>query len=220
MDRGRWIGALAASAIVALVLILGVTAPTSHQRSFATTDTLGPDGGEDIATYLGRARESLAERSASDGDLWALVSFHDQIRSDEIRGVVGDVRVSELRYRLQLDRVQTPVVDVQVADGDAALAAADGHAISKVQQLAGFDQRQDAIHEAMVRGLNEQCACIVGVIVRGTVDELEEIANQAQVRAVEALPPDAIHGWFAVRPLLPEYVDVAVVGPDDGDVPR
>jgi hypothetical protein len=36
---------------------------------------------------------------------------------------------------------------------------------------------------------------------------------------VEALPPDAVSGKFAVEPLLPEHIDVVGPLPDDGPVP-
>jgi hypothetical protein len=55
--------------------------------------------------------------------------------------------------------------------------------------------------------------------VRGTPAELTELAGRADVRAVQALPPDAVSGKFAVEPLLPEYVDVVAPLPDDGPVP-
>ena len=63
------------------------------------------------------------------------------------------------------------------------------------------------------------CACVVTVVVRGTAAELTEVADRADVRAVQALPPDVVSGKFAVEPLLPEYVDVVAPLPDDGDVP-
>jgi hypothetical protein len=45
------------------------------------------------------------------------------------------------------------------------------------------------------------------------------VAGRDGVRAVEALPPDAVSGKFAVEPLLPEYIDVVGPLPDDGPVP-
>ena len=50
-------------------------------------------------------------------------------------------------------------------------------------------------------------------------ERLTEVADRADVRAVQALPPDVVSGKFAVEPLLPEYVDVVAPLPDDGDVP-
>lgn len=45
------------------------------------------------------------------------------------------------------------------------------------------------------------------------------MADQPWVRAVEALPPDAVWERFAVRPLQPQQVDAAYPLPDGGPVP-
>ena len=217
MSRGRAASLLAVVALVGLVLGLGITAPPPPPRGVAT-DALGPDGGEAIAESLARAQVSLAG-PAEGGQVWALVSFAPAISTAQVRAAVGEARVSQVLYRLSLDRVQTPLLVQQVADGDAALAAADDLAVVKAQTLPAADERQAAIAAATARGLAAHCACVVGVLVRADIDTLRAVSERADVRAVEALPADAVYGRFAVRPLLPEYLDVASVGPDDGDVP-
>lgn len=61
---------------------------------------------------------------------------------------------------------------------------------------------------------------IIGLIVRASTDELHSLRSERGVRAVEALPPDAVWGRFAVRPLLPGYTDVVAPLADTGAIPE
>ena len=61
-------------------------------------------------------------------------------------------------------------------------------------------------------------ACVIGLVVRAPTAVLADIAATDGVRAVEALPADAVAGRFSVSPLLPEHVDVVLPGPDDGEL--
>ncbi|SUE29753.1 Uncharacterised protein [Nocardia farcinica] len=81
------------------------------------------------------------------------------------------------------------------------------------------DERYRRVLGVAAQRLTDGCACAVGVVVRGPLDRLRTLAENPAVRAVEALPADAIAGRFGVVPLLPEHVDVVAPGPDDGPVP-
>ncbi|HHX85310.1 MAG TPA: hypothetical protein GX694_08280, partial [Actinomycetales bacterium] len=61
---------------------------------------------------------------------------------------------------------------------------------------------------------------IIGLLARGTPAELRAVADQPWVRAVEALPADAVWQRFAVRPLQPQQAEAAFPLPDDGPVPQ
>lgn len=60
---------------------------------------------------------------------------------------------------------------------------------------------------------------LVGLVVRADVPALRALAASPGIRAVEAVPPDAVWGRIAVRPLLPEQAATVAPLPDDGDVP-
>lgn len=62
-------------------------------------------------------------------------------------------------------------------------------------------------------------AAIIGLVVRGTPEELRAVASRPGVRAVEALPGDSVWGRFAVRPLQPQQVEAADPLADDAPVP-
>lgn len=62
-------------------------------------------------------------------------------------------------------------------------------------------------------------AAIIGLVVRGTPEELRAAASQPGVRSVEALPGDSVWGRFAVRPLQPQQVEAADPLADDAPVP-
>ncbi|MFI6869614.1 hypothetical protein [Nocardia sp. NPDC050406] len=221
MDRQlvrRVTAAVSAALVAVVVMVLGWIKPPV--TPVVTTDRLGPENGEAIADYLNRARESL--RGSDSDQHWALISFTAAISADRIPEYAGGLRISEVLYHVELPRVVTPIVAVPVAAGDAA-------ALRSVQLAAG-----ELAHEATVEGartragriaavaaarLAANCACTVGLVVRGTLDQLRNLSSHTDIRAVEALPAAAAGGTFAVVPLLPEYQEFAAPGSDDGPVP-
>jgi hypothetical protein len=205
--------------IAMLIVLLGVLNPP--RPSGISTDRLGPELGQPVPDYLAQARDSL---TGSDSDEhWALVSFTDNLTPGQIPAHSGGLRIGQVIHRVSIPRVHTPMVAVQVPAGDAvAVASADNAAWQLADQL----QKQRVVNERATRiltvsiaRLRAGCACTVGLIVRGRLPRLRELANQNGIRAVQALPADAVATSFAVVPLLPEYTDVAFPGPDDGPVP-
>lgn len=85
------------------------------------------------------------------------------------------------------------------------------------------DARERAKFELTADTVQREGAAVIGVIVRADVEQLRALADSREasaVRSVEALPPDAVWGRFAVRPLLPGYTDVVAPLPDDAAVPE
>ncbi|QQM20400.1 hypothetical protein I7X09_20415 [Rhodococcus sp. P-2] len=219
-------GLAPALAVVAVAAVVGVGFANPVPTPPIRTDTLGPDSGEAVPDYLERARDSIA---ALDGPVWALVSFTKALTVDEVitttsssqvSSVRGpDVRVARVMYRVPIERVQTPLMSVPVPDNDEAVRRSPGVAATRLASLGGDTDRQQQVALASAKQLSAGCACAVGVLVRATPEGLDAIARESNVRAVEALPSDASPWLAAVRPLLPEYVDVVAPGPDDGPVP-
>ncbi len=173
-----------------------------------------------------RARDSVA---SVDGPVWALVSFTKALTVDEVITSTSSVQVpgaevsgvacpgscSEFRSsasRRRSCRCPCPTTTKQYADRP-------GVAATRLVSLGGDTDRQQQVALASAKRLSAGCACAVGVLVRATPEGLEAIEHDSNVRAVEALPSDASPWLAAVRPLLPEYVDVVAPGPDDGPVP-
>ncbi|WP_063020214.1 hypothetical protein [Nocardia niwae] len=207
---------LGATALALIVLVFALGAVQQPYRAAVATDRLGPDQGEQVADYLARARDSLN----ADGDepRWALVSFTESSVPGGIPAHNGGLRVSQVLYRVPIDRVQTPLVAVPVPEGVAAAVDSARDAAWLLPHPA--DDRAARVIAFSAARLRDGCGCVVGLVVRGSPARLRDLAGQNGIRAVQALPADAVAGSFAVAPLLPEHRDVVAPGPDDGAVPR
>lgn len=218
--RSRGVSGVLGGVVVA-ALVIGALAVIGHlnpvRQSIVSTDRLGPDSGEQVAEYLARAEESL--RSDTTEPRWGSVSFDRELTAEQVRTVADGVRISQVLVRVPLDRVQTPILTVGVPGSERSVLNSSARAASLAAASFGVGDRQAQIAAVSQRRLLDGCACVVTVVVRGTPAELTELAGRPDVRAVQALPPDAVSGKFAVEPLLPEYVDVVGPLPDDGLVP-
>ncbi|WP_032368096.1 hypothetical protein [Rhodococcoides fascians] len=208
-------------AVVTIALAVGGLAVVGHlnpQRQLRVgTDRLGPDSGEQVTDYVARAEESLLDDDAE--PRWGSVSFDRELTAEQAYAAANGVRISMVLFRVPLDRVQTPILTVGVPGSERSILNATARAAGQIQESFGVEDRQAQIDAVSQRRLLSGCACVVTVVVRGTAAELSEVAGRDGVRAVEALPPDAVSGKFAVEPLLPEYIDVVGPLPDDGPVP-
>ncbi|QCQ91480.1 hypothetical protein [Rhodococcus sp. SGAir0479] len=219
MSARTWPSVVAAAVLVGAVVGLGIANPVPDAR--ISTDRLGPDAGEQVTEYLDRARGTLADDPAAGADTrhWALVSLAAPAAPQHLLDVTADLRVAQVLLRVPLDRVQTPMVAIPVAANPTAVLRASGVAAARLHtSIVGHD-RQSLVAAYSAAQLSDGCACVVGATVRGTLDQLRLLADTPGVRVVEALPPDAVAGSFAVSPLLPEQVGTVAPGPDDGPVP-
>ena len=201
--------------LVLAVLLAGVLHPV--RPASVRSDALGPDSGELVADYLTRAAESLDDPAAPDAPRWALVSFTAPIDIGAVAEFGADVRVAQVLFRVPIDRVQTPLVTVAVPQHPEALRRAPAVAAARLQIPASGNDRAARVAAVSAGRLAAGCTCVVGLVVRATPDRLHTLGSSSGVRVVEALPPDAVAGRFAVSPLLPEQVDVVTPGPDDGE---
>ncbi|MGW5221819.1 hypothetical protein ACWEQA_28490 [Nocardia sp. NPDC004085] len=211
--RGILLGA-AAVALVALILALGALYPP--YRTAVSTDRLGPDQGEQVAEYLARARDSLD--AGGDEPRWALASFTEPLAPGDIPAHSGGLRIAQVLYRVPAPGVQTPLVAVPVPEGVASAVDSSSDAAWLLPRPA--DERSARVVAFSAARLRGGCGCVVGLVVRGAPAQLRDLAGQKGIRAVQALPADAVAGSFAVAPLLPDYRDVVGPLPDDGPVPQ
>ncbi len=213
---GRTAVSIAAAVVLAVVVVvLGILNP--RPSTGVTTDRLGPAQGEQVDDYLREARASLD--GADTDPHWALVSFTDYLTAPQIPAAADGLRVAGVIQHVPIDRVQTPVITVATPAGaEPAVRSADA-AAGLVAAQRFRDQRSADIARVTEARLRAGCACTAGLVVRGTLPELRVLATRPGVRAVQALPADAIAGRFAVAPLLPESTGVITPTPDDAPVP-
>ncbi|MGW5519462.1 hypothetical protein [Nocardia africana] len=214
----KWRPALGFGVVVVLLIVvvaLGWARPP--RTSVLGTDRLGPDSGERVADYLERAHESLS--GADTAPRWALVTSSTGLSTDEVVDLGAGLRISQVLYHVPIDRVYTPVITVPVPAGTGALRAAQAAAAGAMDHVQADDDRSRRLAAVLAARLHAGCACAVNLVVRGTQVQLRGVASRTGIRSVQALPPDAAAGAFAVLPLLPEHVDVVAPGPDDGPIP-
>ncbi|OAH49608.1 hypothetical protein AYJ66_16410 [Dietzia cinnamea] len=233
--------------VLALVTILTALRTELPRSPGVMSDALGPDPGERVGDYLDRAAASLVTvgggpnvpgGSGDDGDdegratgpdahRWALVSAGGAWSVAEAAGAVRDLpRVSGLSVQVPVEGVAMPVTDVALAEpvaGEAGREAAFGRGLERAAARldlapAGSD-RVAAAAALTASRIRAGEPAIIGLLVRGTTGQLRAVADHRGVRAVEALPPDAVYGRFAVQPLLPQQVEAALPLPDAAPVP-
>jgi hypothetical protein len=219
VSAGRtWL--VAVVALVVLALVAGARTPPSTTPPGAA---LGPGTGEQVSAYTARAAQGVAEAGAAD-ELWALLSPATELDPGAAAALVGGVRTARVLLRVPLRRVQTPLDALQVADqGDLAAELtelarlAGGRQVGLAQAGAG---RAAAVAQLVGTRLESGCACVVGLVLHGTGEQLRAVAARAGVRAVEVAPPGTGYGGLSVVPLLPEQTTTVGPGPDDGVVPE
>ncbi|MFJ2669075.1 hypothetical protein ACIO14_32475 [Nocardia fluminea] len=199
----------------AILLVIAFREPPP--ASAVATDRLGPAPGEQVEQYLVDATASLD--GGDTDEHWALVSFTDYLAPQQLPAAADGLRISGVIQHVPVDRVQTPVITVATPAGDEPAVKSGEAAAGLVAAQQFRDERSAAIARVTQSRLRAGCACTAGVVVRGTLPQLRDLATQPGVRAVQALPADAIAGRFAVSPLLPGSSDTVTPNPDDGPVP-
>lgn len=220
MTAGRtWL--VAVLGLLVLALVVGTRTPVT-----ATTTPgapLGPASGEPVADYTARAAADLL--AVGDAEpRWALVSPAAELAPAAAAALVAGLRTSRVLLRVPVERVQTPLDILEVADqGDLATELAErarlagGRQVALAQLGAG---RAAAVAQLAGTRLEAACACVVGLVVRGSGEQLRAVAAAPGVRSVHPAPAGTGYGGLSVVPLLPEQVTTASPGPDDGDVPE
>ena len=190
-----------------------------------------PDADADAAPDA-RAGDAAAPR-------WALVTAERAMSVPEATATLrGLPRVSGLYVQVPVDRVAMPVTGVTVPEPVAGesdrepvfergleqatrrldTGARPGPAASTTPAPPDAD-RAAAVNALTASRIRAGEPAIIGVVARGTAAQLRAVAQKPGVRAVEALPADAVWERFAVRPLQPQQVDAALPLPDSAPVP-
>lgn len=168
-----------------------------------------------------------------DTDHWALVSAVQAWSVADADAVArGLPRVSRLIAQVPVEGVAMPVAEVVLAEpvaGESSREPAFGRGLDGVVSGLGAGREPGPGDVGADRGaqtssltaarIRDGDPAIVGLLVRGTPEQLRAVSGRPGVRAVEALPADAVSGRFAVRPLLPQHVRSASPLPDSAPVP-
>lgn len=197
-----------------------------HDGEMVDDGELGDDG-EDPAT-------------GADAHRWALVTAARPWSAAEAAAVVRSLpRVSGLYVQVPVDGVAMPVTGVTLAEPVSGESGREpvfdrglddvAHRLDAViptgpERPDGGQAPPDADRAAKAAALTAARIrsgepAIIGLLARGTPAQLSNAAGRPSVRAVEALPPDAVWQRFAVRPLQPQQMDAAFPLPDDAPVP-
>lgn len=225
--------------VLALVAILTALRTDLPRSPGVMTDAVGPVAGEPIAEYLDRAAATLEAVGAppggevgggSDGPRWALVSADGAWTAADADRVGRELpRVSALIVQVPVDGVSMPVTETIVAEPVAGEDSREATFGRELERTAGrldsaaapsADADRGARTAALtVTRIRAGDPAIIGLLVRGTTAQLRAVADEPGVRAVEALPPDAMWAHFAVRPLQPQQLEAASPLPDTAPVP-
>ncbi|WP_245649817.1 hypothetical protein [Nocardia shimofusensis] len=203
---------------VGFFAVLGILNPPRDLG--VRTDRLGPENAERVSDYLARAADSLADEDRDDH--WALLSFTEPLPPDQLSAHAGGLRIGQVLYQVPIPRVRTPLTTIPVPANETAIRNSAVSAAGLMRSASTgdlSDERYRRILQVSADRLEAGCACAVAIVVRGPVDRLRELGADPAIRAVEALPADAVAGHYGVAPLLPEHTEAVVPGPDDGPVP-
>lgn len=183
-DRNRKI--LAAFAVAVLIIVIAALSfsDRTSKPMAINGDMLGQDSAESLSGYVARAGESLVAAPA-DENAFALVTFTEPQTPADAGGVLTDVtRVNAL---VLLSAAPMPLPEP--VDGETRADVFN-------RQLEMVQRSLDGIGDVQAP------TRINGVIVWDDGDTLRELAADAAVLAVQALPADAGWGHFGVRPVF------------------
>lgn len=201
--RPAWVMWL--SVLCLLVLVVSVFALANSVRMSRPMaingDTLGPETSESVDDYVRRAAASIADAS-DDQPRWAMVSPDAPADVPTLSAIFADhpaLRVSTLLAGGAQWPVPEPAIGHRREDVFAAV-------------------RDRILATSLFPGGAEDIG-ITGIIVRGTPEELAAVADTPGVKAVEALPPDAVYGRFGMRPMDSVYGAGEEAAPENPPVP-
>jgi hypothetical protein len=213
---------LACAAVVLLVAwYAGAQYPVSAPAPAPGSVRLGPDPGEDVATYLDRLP---AELPAPGTAALALVQFGAELPASAAVRAVADTTPVTAVLRVPMPRVQTALRFEPLEQGMPVPAALDA-ARQRAQQQAAADAQRPAGRAADVASAEERALAdpsgpwVLALVVRAEREAMDALAARPGVRAVHAAPAGVTARELALSPLLPEQAERADPPPDDGPVP-
>ncbi len=185
--------------------------------------TIGPTIGERADAYVADSRSRLYQTAAGqpDGMSYAVVSFSQYLTVAQAARLVRGFEVADAFLRVPAPPRQAPVRSAEINDmselpqemaRQARQLIQEAAALEKVSATIDNDPEQKASNERDARRFRleagklpqRDCLCVAGVVVRGKLRQLLQLALTAGVRAIDAAPPRASRTGVVFRPLLPD----------------
>lgn len=194
MTRSK--GTLAA-VIVAVLVALGVVVfaynddATGRPVAEINGDMLGMDPEESFGKYQRRAAESLAAAPAGE-EVFGLITFTEPLASPEADRVTDGLR-----------RVNAMIIGMSAPYGSPEPTAGETRTDVFDRQFSRIADSLEGVGDVPVPER------MTAVIAYDDGEALRSVAEDADVAAVETLPPDAAWGRFGVRPVQVPGVDPA-----------
>jgi hypothetical protein len=220
--RGR-VGVLLACAVAVLLVAWYAGTQSGNPAAVPSAGSvrLGPEPGEDVASYLARIPADLPPDGVA---ALALVQLTGQLSAAEALGAVAGSSPVTAVLRAPIPRVQTALRFEPLEEGVApaqAMQNAQERARRQAEADATRPGRPGDVAAAEAAALADPaCPCVLALVVRGDRTGLAAVAGRPEIRAVQAAAPEVTLRELALAPLLPQQVQRADPPPDDGEVPR
>lgn len=205
--------------------------PLPSPEAGRTAEVVGPPRGADISSYVEDRTTELLQ--APDGVDTAVVSFTETLRIEDALALVqgkGEVRAVLLRLPLEGNRPETmrvgaqedPVAVVrQFLDGAAQPLRAEIDAQRQLLESGTIDD--DAFEQDAERRIDEiqqvldeldgDAAVVHALVLRASLDELQDLAGATAIRLVDPGPPGTDIGLSSFHGLLPSDDETVSFGP-------
>ncbi|MCL6565398.1 MAG: hypothetical protein K6U09_03145 [Acidobacteriia bacterium] len=227
---------VAAAAVTLLVVVIRPDQPAAPGTSPVW---VGVREGDQVPVYLRLSAARLAALAAEDPDrvVYALVSFAHYLTPDEVAAAVAaasGVSAVTAHGRVPLPGRQTQLVTLTAIrlPEDLLISMAEVAETKEADAQSYADRARDEpagplrdiyesnaqVARAEADAYRQACACVYGLVVRGSVTALMGLAALPDVRAVDPAPDVADPRQAVFAPLLPEHVD-RVTPPVDEALP-
>lgn len=189
---------------------------------------VGPAEGTMLADYVQERQDVLAE--APDGQRVAVVSFGEYVTPDRAAELIPDgLEPVSVQLRVPDDQMEPFTVEVEDGIASAAEEAIEGERQRIADEEAEFEEllgsgtvededfleefRQQLERLKAVRNLLDSGAgTVFAVVVRGSVDDLRQVADEDAVRLVDLAPIGVDPGSSTFYGLLPDDDERATYG--------
>lgn len=209
------VSALCVVGLAGLIIILSTLNSSSLPQS-VNGDSVGPQNGEDLSSYVTRADKSLSQAAAEtngrpevpsashDSRYWALVTFNHPLNDADTAAVFADLpqlRVASILIGAVVTR------DLPEPSPAATRQRLISNAIEHVTVSSGLQPGDPRLR-------------VSNAVVFGDIAALQHLRQTNNVAAVEPLPLGAQRGRFGVRPYFGPELQIDLQPPAlNGDQP-
>jgi hypothetical protein len=203
---------------------------TTRPLSPPLVATIGPPPGTSVATYLSRAEFNLRHFGtiAASRPTYAVVHLERYLTPAQAGAVAAGIRVERAYVRVPaaLPTIYRSLSVTTLGQLDEEMAAAGRSATEVAESYKALIEalrptatdrkvrhqyvlnRRASLLESRALSHPDRCACVFAVVVRGTFDQLAQLAGRDGVRAVDPAPAVVPLSSLTVFPLQPQVTTV------------